>query len=162
MTLSSCYWSLWESVHPVTAPSHLPGTSLDPEASLGLLAKVGSCAGVKSVWWFCQYREGSWPFRMAVCTPSVTRPPHIRFSDAVCLVALFPLKLSSAACPSPRPPSPCVDLCMLPGLHQRACAGQFIGNVPSKAYILPVRDSLRPGLHVWPSVPGFALRSTGL
>lgn len=39
MTLSSCYWSLWESVRPVNAPSHLPGTSLDPEASLGFLCR---------------------------------------------------------------------------------------------------------------------------
>lgn len=129
MTLSSCYWSLWESVHPVNAPSHLPGTSLDPEASLGLLAKVGSCAGVKSVLWFC-HREGSWPFRMAVCAPSVTRPPHTRFSDAVCLVALFPLKLSSAACLPSRPPSPCVDLCMLQAFTSAHVQGSSLVMYP--------------------------------
>lgn len=39
------------------------------------------------------------------------------------------------------------------------CAGQFIGNVPAKARLLPGRDTLRSGLHTWPSVPGFALRS---
>lgn len=90
-----------------------------------------------------------------MCTPLSHSPPHIRFSDAVCLVALFlPLKLSSAACLSSRPLSPCIDLCMLEAFTS-SCVQD------SSLVMFPLRLTLRSGLHTWPSVPGFALRSTG-
>lgn len=62
---------------------------------------------------FANTEKGAGPEAWLCARPSAAGPSHIRFSDAVCLVVLLPLKLSSAACLSSRPLSPCVDLCML-------------------------------------------------
>lgn len=63
---------------------------------------------------FANTEKGAGPEAWLCAHPPATGPPHIRFSDAICLVALFlALKLSSAACLSSCPLSPCVDLCML-------------------------------------------------
>lgn len=162
MTLSSCYWSLWESVHPVNAPSHHPWTSMYPEAFLGLQVKSRFLCRSSVCLVVVPIQRGELALKHGCVHAPVTHPPHIRFSDAVCLVALLPLKLSSAACLSSHPPSPCVGLCMLEAFTSSCVQDSSLVMYPSKAHILPMRGTLRPVLHAWPSVPGFALRSTGL
>lgn len=59
------------------------------------------------------------------------------------------------------PLSPWVDLCMLEAFPSSCVQDSSLVMYPLRLTYSPGGIQLRPVLHMWPSVPGLALRSTG-